>query len=561
MQSSFSPTNSEVLVFIGAGATSKLGMPSTYDQTQIFRNLSDVKDDIKEKELLQKYFSSPDLERILAFLNLLDWTEKNNLEVSKLDLDNARIVYGNQHENLLRTRILELRQEYDWNAAKKIIKICPHKEKDDSLIYDVYSIIDKKLLSGQSLKVWTPDSDEEILPPSRLQGARNFLILFVNMMFASAWFYITKGEKAEDFKKYKNFINSFDRLMQQEGQRFLSQNHPVHDRKFYLFSTSFVSFNFEMVFPWIFMKSHHDMNHNPPYIQDHPLKLWLDYGCEHRGRKLDNENNVVPTMEFTESVASRENEEDHIGTPLHRAGKFYFAHGSSVWRECPVCGRMTFFFGYSSDKWNYKSRELISPFPIPIFEQIDEDALTPKEKEWRKQLRYDSLQCMHCGSETKASDAPMIMQTMLKSTPTSFLEEIQRNVKVSLEKARHIVLLGYRLPPDDTIWYHTFAEAVRSRIDTDNEAYCTVVVGHLGEAQWLYDDELTDYVEKHRKADNADDWGVGAIENALSIFKKGKVRAWTGGIPQVFGNCSENDVKELLYPADWIEWKGTRLER
>ena len=134
MQSSFTPINSEVLVFIGAGATSKLGMPSTYDQTQIFRNLSDVKDDIKKKELLQKYFSSPDLEKVLAFLNLLDGTEKNNLEVSKLDLDNAIIVYGNQNENLLRIRILELRQENDWNAAKEIIKICPHNKKNDSLI-------------------------------------------------------------------------------------------------------------------------------------------------------------------------------------------------------------------------------------------------------------------------------------------------------------------------------------------------------------------------------------------------------------------------------------------
>lgn len=560
MQSSFSPINSEVLVFIGAGATAALGMPSTYNQTKIFRNLSDAKDDIKKKELLQKYFFSPDLEKVLSFINLLDGAEKNNLEVSEADLDNAKVIYGYQDEKLLRSRILELRQEYDWNAAKKIIKICPHNEKEDSLIYDAYSIIDKKLLSGQSLKVLVNDCDEEILPPSRLQGARNFLILFVNMMFASAWFNITNEEKVEEFDKYRKFINSFDHLMQQEGYKFFSKKYPVHDRKFYLFSTSFVSFNFEMVFPWIFMKSHYDMNHNPSYIQDHPLKLWLDYGCEHRGRKLDAENIVVPTLEFTETVASRENEEDHIGTPLNRAGKFYFAHGSSAWRECPVCGRMTFYFGYSSEKWKYKSRELLSPFPIPIFEQIDEDALTPKEQEWRKQLRWDSLQCMHCGSETKASDAPMIMQTMYKSTPTSFLEEIQRNVKVSLEKSRHIVLLGYSLPPDDTIWYQAFAEAVRSRINTNDAAYCSVVVGYKGDEQWLYGDELEKYVAVHRNEDDADAWGIGAIENALSIFEKDKVRAWTGGIPQVFGNCSENDVKELLYPEQFVNWDGTRLE-
>ena len=114
--------------------------------------------------------------------------------------------------------------------------------------------------------------------------------------------------------------------MQKEGIHLSGQGKKFHDRDFYLFSTSFVSFNFEMVFPWIFMNSHYELNHQPPYIQDHPLKLWLDYGVEHRGRKLDDKGNIIPTLEFTESVASRENEDDHIGTPLNRAGKFYFAH-------------------------------------------------------------------------------------------------------------------------------------------------------------------------------------------------------------------------------------------
>ena len=347
--------------------------------------------------------------------------------------------------------------------------------------------------------------------------------------------------------------------MQKEGMQFIQRGKKVHHRDFYLFSTSFVSFNFEMVFPWIFMNSHHNMNHQPPYIQDHPLKLWLDYGVEHRGRKLEGDR-IEPTLEFTESVASRENEDDHIGTPLNRAGKFYFAHGSANWRECPVCGRMTFYFGASKNKWNYKSNELIPPFPIPLFETEKVIRLTQKEEEYRKSLHYDSLQCMHCGSETKALDAPMIMQTMYKSTPTSFLEEIQRNVKVNLEKARHIVLFGYQLPPDDIIWQHAFAEAICPNTESDKTAYCSVVVGYRGEKRWLYKDELLSFVEAHRKDDNSADWGVNAIENSWAIFGKDKVRAWTGGIPQVFGNCTESDVEALFYP-DFVKWNGTRLEK
>lgn len=186
------------------------------------------------------------------------------------------------------------------------------------------------------------------------------------------------------------------------------------------------------------------------------------------------------------------------------------------------------------------------------------NALTKKEQEWRKNLEYDALQCMHCGAKTLAFDAPMIMQTMYKSTPTSFLEEIQRDVKIAINKARHIVLFGYRLPPDDTIWQHAFSEGVKSRNDSENAAFCSVVVGTKGEKCWLYGDELKKYISAHKN--DGDGFGVDAIENAIAIFGEKKVRAFTGGIPQVFRNCTESDVRELFYP-ERIEWKGTRMEK
>ncbi len=565
MFSEYNPTHSEVLAIIGAGATASLSMPPTNDQTKILRFLSVASKQREAETFLRKYFSGKDLLKFSAFLKFLDGNGESIFFVSDSDLENARGVFGKSFDvKVLQKRILELRTEYDWNALKKIIKLCPCKEHTDNLIRDAYSIIDKRLLSHQSLKVNCLNKagndnssfHEEILPPSRLQAARNFLTLFINMLFAGAWYNISKGKKSDEFAKYKKFFNSFDRLMQKEANEF-HHCYPVHTRDFYLFTTSFVSFNFEMVFPWIFMNSHYELNHHPPYIQDHPLKLWLDYGVEHRGRKIEG-NRIEATLEFTESVASRENEDDHIGTPLNRAGKFYFAHGSSNWRECPVCGRMTFFHG--NNHWgDYKSKQLIPSFPIPLFDsdKIEENEFTHQENNWRKELKYDSLQCMHCGSETKAFDAPMIMQTMYKSTPTSFLEEIQRNVKVSLGKARHIVLLGYSLPVDDTIWQHAFAEGVRSRQE-GNEAFCSVVVGYKGELRWIYPDELDSFIKQN--TNKGEGYGIDAIENARAIFGKEKVRAWTGGVPQVFGDCSEKDVTDLFYP-NFVEWSGTRLAK
>ncbi len=558
MQQEYFPKNSEVLCVIGAGATAALGMPSTGAQTKILRELSESTDEQHTEKILRDYFSNGDLEKMLAFFVLLYGDdEKGIFHILELDLENAKILYGNYDKNSLEKRIHELREQFDWNAAKKVLKICPNpKDKnDDNLILDAYSIIDKKLISGQSLKV----QNDESLSTSRLQGARNFLVLFVNMLFASRWNEITNGEKSEEFEKYKKFIGEFDKLMQKEGQKFY-QKYDLSDREFYLFTTSFVSFNFEMIFPWLFMNSHRELNKHPPYIQDHPLHLWLDYGCEHRGRKLNKNGEIVSTLEFTESYASRQNEDEHIGTPLVRGGKFYFAHGSSAWRECPVCGRMTFLFGFTDKKWEWKSKELLSFFPFPIFEDEKDSGLTAKEKEWRKNLRYDSIQCMHCGAETKSADSPMIMQTMYKSTPTSFLEEIQRDVRIAVDKARHIVLLGYSFPKDDTIWQQTFSEAVRSKLGTEEATFCSVVVGFKGEQRWLYDEELLKYVESHKKDDEKNDYGTQTIENAIAIFGKGNVRAFTGGIPQVFGNCTESDVQDLFYPKNFVNWNGTRKE-
>lgn len=558
MSKSFRPINSEVLVCIGAGATAALGMPQTDTQTQIFRKLQEGKG---VEQVLENYFDKENLKKVGCLLEILEGSKNDigNLQVTRQDIAHARDIFGmDKGEDILRTRILELRRDYDWNALKKILAICPHNEQNDNLIRDAYSIIDKKLLAGQSIKVFIDNNGEENLSLSRLQGARNFLTLFINLLFAASWFKIAAGEKAAEFKRYQQFINTFGRMMQEEGRKFHHQGRPLERREFYLFSTSFVSFNFEMVFPWILMNSHHQLNHDRTYIESHPLKLWLDFGCEHRGRKKDWRGDIVPTIEFTETVASRENEDNHIGSELNRTGKFYFAHGSSNWRECPNCGRMTFFNG--GNNWNYTDRRLIPPFPIPLLGGVEAGNLTEREQQLReKRLHFDSLQCMHCGAETFAFSAPMIMQTFYKSIPTSFLEEIQRNVKVSLEKARHIILLGYQLPPDDVVWQQTFAETVRSRVDTEEAAYCSVVVGIKGRAEWLYGEKLNTFICLHEGEQNSQEYGIPAIQNAMAIFGTGKVRAYTGGIPQVFGNGDETAVNELLYPK-WVSWKNTRLE-
>lgn len=572
--------SSETVLFIGAGATATLGMPQSDLQSKIFRalagrlstdSLEDILADSKTEKIFGKSpaFKGRDLEVMAAFIRFLgDNLEKDCNVVDDEDLRNGRIVFGEDaDESLLKSRIIELRHEYDWNALKQIIQVCPYDEVEDNLIRDIYTMIDMKLRDRQGITVSRKNEDgptDVIIEPNRLPKARNCLVLFTCILFANAWYGLCRGENAEAFQKYVNFMESLARLMQKEGGRLADKGHEFKTPAFYRFSNAIISLNFETVFLWLLFNANREVNHAGYYLSQTAQKLeqWLDFGVAGKSRKISRGDEARRPDEFSysqsETSVFRGNEYRTPGSPIGRIGGFFFAHGCCNWRECPACGRMMYYLG---DEWGYNSRHVNPPFPVPLFENNDFNR-TAKEKDWKKKLRYDSLECISCGAETRACDAPMIMQTMIKGMPTSFLDEIQRSSRVLLRKARHVVLFGYQLPPDDILWQEAFAEAVRYRKDSDCKAYCTVVVGHLGDKRWLYGDEMMAYVEKHRYTKDAVNYGARAIVNAVSIFGKDHVRAWCGGIPQVWGNATEAEVSEILYPKDWNPemWKGTRLE-
>ena len=565
----------EVVLFIGAGATAQLGMPQTDLQTKSLRafasrkpsdSLEDILADSRPKKIfgMTPAFEGRNLEIMAAFIRFLgDDLEKDWNLVDGADLWNGRAVFGESaDENLLRSRILELRREYDWNALKRIIQVCPHDEKEDNLVRDVYTMIDMKLRDKQGIKVKSQGGEVEIIEPERLPKARNCLVLFTNILFANAWYGLSRGKRSEQFQKYVRFMESLAHLMQKEGVRLGGEIGNLQSAEFYRHSTSIITLNFEIVFLWLLFNANKKVNHNGTYLSRTAQRLeqWVDFGVPSKSRKISTKKADREAGKFSysqsETSVFRSNEYTVPGNPVSRIGGFFFAHGCCNWRECPSCGRMMYYLG---DRWGYDSVHANPPFPVPLFENNDFNR-TAKEEEWKSKLRYDSLECISCSGETIASNAPMIMQTMIKGMPTSFLDEVQRESRVLLRKARHVVLFGYQLPPDDILWQESFAEAVRCRKDTDDKAYCTVVVGHLGEKRWLYGDDMVEYAEKHRYTKDAVGRGARAIVNAVAIFGKGQVRTWCGGIPQVFGDGTEADVKEILYPKGFVDWKGTRLE-
>lgn len=554
----------ETVLFIGAGATAQLGMPQSDSQSKFFRALVEPGHGRCLEDVFADYnFESRDLEVMIAFIRFLgDNLEKNWCVVEDEDVKNARVVFGNDaDEKLLRSRVMELRREYDWNALKQIIKVCPHDKIEDNLIRDVYTMIDMKLRDKQGITVTVKNGDTVLIEPGRLPKARNCLILFTNILFANAWYRLSKGKNAEQFQKYVAFNETVAKIMQKEGRQFADKYGDFTKPAFYNFSNAIITLNFETVFLWLLFNANRKVNSNGFYLPQTSQKMeqWLFFGVSGKSRKISDKSEARSVDKFSysqdETSVFRNNECRVSGSPIWRIGSFFFAHGCCNWRECPSCGRMMYYLG---DEWGYNSKHLNPPFPVPLFENIDFNR-TEKEKEWKKRLRYDSLECISCSAETIASDAPMIMQTMIKGMPTSFLDEVQRESRVLLRKARHIVLFGYQLPPDDVLWQEAFSEAVRCRKGTDDEAFCTVVVGYLGEKRWIQGDEMMAFVKKHRYSSDAASLGVKAIINAVAIFGENRVRAYCGGIPDVWGNASESEVREILYPS-WVNWQGTRLE-
>ncbi len=135
----------------------------------------------------------------------------------------------------------------------------------------------------------------------------------------------------------------------------------------------------------------------------------------------------------------------------------------------------------------------------------------------------------------------MIMQTNFKQPPPSFIEEIQRAMRVVVQDADHIVLMGYSLPPDD-VAYRAFFAARTRRQSASEPVRCSIVSkeDELG-ADWLAPDEIDSRSRKGRVPD--------VVGSARSLFGKDNVRFYGGGVPDVFihgAGVSDQAVEQLL---------------
>jgi len=547
----------ETTIFWGAGATSSLKLPTTNEMGKIVHRLA-ATDDLLGKKIKKTEAFNGIEEELEAFLCLLgdDLNSDYGIFSEKEKVAYKKIFSALSPERQI-SQAVYWRTLYDWDALRRLILKIPLQNDDGAqFLLDLYNIIDGGIMNHRGVEVGGKvekkigeDKEEAslfVLEPRRLTGARSILNLLLQMMMACAYYKTEKGDPTL-FDPYIKLADILAELMQREGR--YRDSMAVHknpdfysSREFYLFSYAIVSMNFDPILLWLIFNAHKRKNDKAPRIgrYNQELKLFHDFSIFMGVRRVDGDSPAV-WYPFNETVAQRVNGYQQRVT---RIGKFYFPHGSTNFRECIHCGKLSMTLG---NEWRDLSDSLFPspPFKTELFQSKPRSKEEAEDQEQRNQ--YDAIQCPFCGHMTYSTDIPMVMQTSYKGNHPSFIEEIQRDLKVCLEKSRHIVLMGYSLPKDDLVW-----RSVLVAQRNDNKKFCSVIVGFKGPKKWINSRELASWVVKikeEKKPQEYKAYGIPAIESAIAIFGEGRVRAYTGGVPNVWEGGMQ-DVIDMLYPVD-----------
>jgi len=499
---SYEPFWPETAILWGAGASADLKVPTTSKMGETIRKLAESTDNKSIEERINEVSVFDDIETELGcFLTALeDDLKEDGMSLSNTSIEAAKKILPEDFTvEKIKKKILQWKSYYDWDALRHLAIKVPVVSDDYTLyITDLYNIIDGSLLSNHGVQVYnTIDKSQEFLYPHRLRAARNLLVLLSSLMMACAY-HKTRTQSPENFKPYLEFVETLNELMQHETIDL--EGLEYYRRYFYLMSYSIISFNFDPIFLWFKFMQNVGSNKNPPHIgkRNLPVDLFHDYAVftvikdGYNPQKVhsleDPYNSPEGYYPVNETVARHINGIEDGGR-LFRICKFYYVHGSTNIRECENCGKMMLVLG----EWIEISEELFSPPPFrtKLFKRTQR---TKEENDAHLNGDYDAIQCLFCGNMTYAHNTKMIMQTAYKGGHASFLEEIQRDAKVSLFGAKHIILMGYQLPPDDAVW----RSAIVAKKNKD-KIYCSVVVGNKGKDKWIKEeDELKEYLEEKK---------------------------------------------------------------
>lgn len=544
---------SDNLIFWGAGATASLGLRTTQLQAKTIKclvgesqvPLSDRVNKIPNYPIAwQEPFS--DLLLILG-----DDDEKNIYTITISAREAMRRHWQDTSVQALDARIHELRTLYDWPTLKEVVRACPGYGGGERFqIQDIFNLLDLHINSQHGFPV-----EGRFLPANYLLAARRALQLLLNTLFYVDWQNAITDNKPE-LEKHLGFARLLTEHHQQKGLALAANRKHFDSREFYLGDIAFASLNYDPVALWAQFIANRDANLIPSYIDSPkvPLKIFHDFGIFMAVSTIDPQTEKHKQKErvwypLNEASAQRLNDRDYPSRRV-RINKFLFPHGCLCWRECPSCGKLSAYMG---KEWKFLSSALIPPPPLRGFVELASNAIkheTDKELEAWERGEVDARACVHCDEMTFALHTQIVMQSNFKTQPPSFIDEVQRDLRVATQAANHIILMGYSLPPDD-VAYRAFFSARKRRKknneDKDDPVHCSVVVGMKNGDRWIGPKEIQNLINNLEKGTTPRT----TLEAACDLFGTENVRFYGGGIPQVF--C-EGDTPSSSRFEQLINW-------
>ena len=547
------PLRSETVLFVGAGATAALDMPTTDAQAGILWRLCDGELPAETIESTAPCFVGQG-QSVIDLLNVVDPGVSAD-DSPDLDADLRERAFPGVDAADVRNVVANLRRHYDWSALKLVAKAKKgggwgaqdEGRQRENYLQEVFTLIDACLREERGFQVYAEDGTPIFLSVARLRGARELLILLINTMFASAWKRLIASDSANaSLPRYREFFASLARLMQKDGIRLGGDGVPLDSPAFYKFGYSIVTTNFEPILLWLVWKGHYLANHERDVRVGNPgrqIALRLNFTTTVGMRSPETERGAALWLPCTEAAAQSVNSEKHLCDRAYRLGLYSPVHGMTTFRHCPMCGRLNLYLG---DTWEDDSSTL---FPNGIIHgfRTGQCARTVREEAAQRRGEYDALECHFCGAMTHSHDNFMFMQTQLKCAAPSFIKEMTDDSLAQISGAKHIVLLGYSLPLDDAIWGSLFTAMTRRA--NGEKVYCSAVLfAPNSKSRWLMGDELEAFI-KERDVDVKGREDVRALKNIVSVFGKDCVRAYMAGVPGVFGDCEIDDARRLLFPT------------
>lgn len=549
-------SSQRTVVFWGAGATASLGLQTTVQQTTTLQRLASKKGEkaLEERveEALGDKAEEPWTSALIDLFAILgdggkDVTSEEETSLFTVTPSHLRIMRRHSRKDAsddeLRNRILGLRLLYDWPALKAVIDVCPGARDGHLQLNDLFNVLDMHGQTGHGFR----NEDGTFLSPQRVLSARGALKMLQQTVLYIDWQYC-RSKRGRDLRRHYDFAVALGRRMQKEGVRLAGSNAQFDDRNFYMGNVSFACFNWDPVAIWCQFVANRNLNQSPraPHVGTpaRKLRIFHDLGHFMPGARVESSGGrgaETPWHPMNESSALQLNDDDHGSRIRVRISKFLLPHGCLWWRECPNCGKLSSYMG---DTWNFDSPTLIPPPPLKAFVRDVKYRHRHEEErtDWEKG-RVDARACMHCKTLTYAQHAPMIMQSSFKGPPPPFLDEIKRDLRVAVQEAHHVVLMGYTLPQDDAD-YRAFL-AARRRRSPGEPVKCSVVVGRDGQRQWLGPREWLAKLPKMTQGEAPRT----TLEAARDLFGEENVRFYGGGIPNVFvesDHVTDSAVHKLL---------------